>query len=680
VSSTGQPTVSWDEIKEQVRSRTDIVQLIGETVSLQPARGGRLFQCICPFHDDHNPSMQVNPERQTYRCWVCNEGGDCFSYVMKHDNLSFPEALALLAEKAGVDLPKRGGRDFGDEAGGVKKSDLFEVLNWATREFEQYLKGAAQAAQARDYIASRGLTPEIIQQFQLGYHPDDWHWLQERARGRYSVDSLAVVRLVGVRDNGPGHYDFFVDRLLFPICDERSRPVAFGGRVIPGRPVKEDAPKYWNSPESPLFSKSRLCYGLDQARDAIRKTETVVVTEGYMDCIKAHQHGLKNAVATLGTALTETHVQVLKRMARKFVLIYDGDTAGLNAAERSLPRFLAQDVDLRILTLPEGLDPDEYLEAHGLAGLEQAIGEAPEALEFKLRRTIERYGTSSVDARQRVTDELLETMAISPGLSGSVRERNLISRLTSRLGVSESILQKRLRELRGDKAFKTFSQPPRKVDPAETSLIDDESQLKEQINSLQRSTAGDDLLESEFFRLLLKSPDVFLWVGQRIGSDDLHHPALRHLWCVCLDVAELGAPPSFEMLLAQTESSALKGLIAWLGESHLSAAELLKLQQQSLAIPGWPEVAGQLAGDQAAAAAQILSSEALEERTLLAQLTERLVLRREMNHHKALRMQRGNTGAKLNPSAKDVLAQAMLLHRKRAGGTQNGSPEPSSGA
>ncbi len=677
MSSAGQPTVSWDEIKEQVRARTDIVQLIGETVSLQPARGGRTFQCLCPFHDDHNPSMQVNPERQTYRCWVCNEGGDCFSYVMKHDNLSFPEALTLLAEKAGIELPRRSRNEAGfGESSGPKKSDLFDVLVWASREFQQCLKSSALGAPAREYLASRQLKPEIVEQFALGYHPDDWHWLQERARGRFSVDSLAVVRLVGARDNGPGHYDFFVDRLLFPICDERSRPVAFGGRIIPGRPAKEDAPKYWNSPESPLFSKSRLCYGLDQAREAIRRTETVVVTEGYMDCIKAHQHGLKNAVATLGTALTENHVQVLKRLARKFVLIYDGDTAGLNAAERSLPRFLAQDVDLRILTLPEGLDPDEYLEAKGLAALEQAIQEAPEALEFKLRRSIERFGTGSVDARQRVTDELLETMALSPGLAGSVRERNLLSRLTSRLGLSESLLQKRLRDLRGEQRFKNVSQPPRKVDPAESSIIDDERPLQEQVNSLQRSTAGDDLLESEFFRLLLQSPDDFLWVSQRVGSDDFHHPAFRHLWCVCLDVVEHGLLPSFELLLAQTESPALKGLLAWLGESHLSAAELLSLQESAGVTASTSELenwAGQPGSAGSVADPGV-------RRHLLSQLTDRLVLRRELNLHKARRMERGEAGAKLNPSAKDVLAQAMLIHRKRAGGMQNNPHESPSGA
>lgn len=669
----GQLLNSWDDVKEQVRSKIDLVQLIGETVSLQPLRGGRMFHCLCPFHDDHNPSMQVNPERQTYRCWVCNEGGDCFSYVMKHDNLSFPEAMTQLAERAGVELPKRGrhsGEGDGDASSGPKKGDLYEVTAWAAREFHQYLKTSSQAAFAREYIDSRKLTPEIVDQFQLGYHPEDWSWLQDRARQKYTLDSLALCRLIGARENGPGHYDFFVDRVLFPICDERSRPVAFGGRVIPGRPVKENTPKYWNSPESPLFSKSRLCYGLDQAREGIRQTETVVVTEGYMDCIKAHQHGLKNAVATLGTALTENHVQVLKRLARKFVLIYDGDNAGLNAAERSLPRFLAQDVDLRILTLPEGLDPDEFLESYGLAGLQKAIQDAPEALEFKLRRTIERFGTGSVDARQRVTDELLETIAIAPGLAGAVRERNLLARLTSRLGIAESVLQKRLRDLRGDKAFKSFSQTSRKVDPVETENTDVETEFRQHIKTLQQSTLGDDLLESEFFRLLLKSPDHFLWVGHRLGSEDIFHPALRQVWCLCLDVTEEGNTPGFEQLLAQTESTAMKSLVAWLGESHLSAAELNELFQSGT--EGGPVPEDLPPELQAGLSAERKAS---SDRELLEQLTEKLLLRRDMHRHKAQRLQGNASGAQLNSTSKDVLAQAMLLHQKRAGALQKGATD-----
>jgi DNA primase len=356
------------DIKELVRSRTDLIALVGESVALHSQRGGRMFKALCPFHDDHNPSMEVNPERQTYRCWVCNKGGDCFSWVMEYEGVGFREALVSLANRAGVEIPKyQGHRDEGPTVN--DKSSLYEVMAWAETEFHRFLLNAAQAERAREYLRSRHFSKATIEEYRLGYHPDSWEWIQERARNKFSQEQLLAARLIQERDKGNGYYDLFLDRVLFPIQDERGRCVAFGGRQLPDSKYNSGG-KYFNSPEGILFHKSKLIFGLNKARDAIRKTGTAVVMEGYVDCIKAHQAGVLNAVATLGTALTEQHVAFLKRLAERVVLVYDGDDAGQKAAVKAVEKFLAQDVDLRVLTLPENLDPDEFLDAHGTDAFE----------------------------------------------------------------------------------------------------------------------------------------------------------------------------------------------------------------------------------------------------------------------------------------------------------------------
>jgi DNA primase len=576
-----------DDFRELVRSRTDIVQLIGETVSLQPQRGGRLFVGLCPFHDDHNPSMQVNPERQTYKCWVCGEGGDCYSYVMKRENVNFREAIEQLAERAHVELPKT----LKTPGSGGKTQDLYAVLSWGQQQFHEHLKFAQEAEPARQYFRNRGLTPAIIDQFKLGYHPADWEWLQRRAQGHFSTEQLVAARLIAPRENSAGFYDYFVDRVLFPILDERGRPVAFGGRILPG---STNPAKYWNSPESPLFAKSRLCYGLSHAREGIRKTDTVVVVEGYTDCIKAHQQGVTNVVGTLGTALTDGHVTLLKRLARKIVLVYDGDNAGIAAAERAVPRFLAQAVDLRVMTLPDGLDPDEFLDARGAEAFGQQIANATEASEYKLQTLIRRYGTQSLDARQRILEEMLIVLVEAAGMAGTTREGLLVSRLHERLGISELDVRKRLQQLRSQSATLHGSSSDRGsssghgsftgrgsatslpsftvsgTDGSSSAGVSEETRRETQwhaaAKTLQQRPGKDDLLECELLQVLLTRPGMISVASQKVGLDEFQSEVLREIYGISLDLFEQGDEPAIGRILAGVESPALKSLIVWIDE------------------------------------------------------------------------------------------------------------------
>jgi len=624
------------DIKELVRSRTDIVQLIGESLTLHPERGGRSFKGLCPFHPDHNPSLTVNPERQTYKCWSCGEGGDCFSFVMKYEGVGFREALEQLARRAGVELPRLAAPRA---EGSISKQQLFDALAWAEQECHRFLLQGAAAQQAREYLRSRHVREDTIVRFRLGYHPDDWNWLLERGRGKFAVDVLQAAGLVESRDGGVGYRDkfLFVDRVLFPIRDERGRCVAFGGRMLPDAKLQK-AGKYLNSDDGPVFHKSRLLYGLDQARDGIRHTGTAVVMEGYVDCIKAHQAGVVNAVATLGTALTETQVALLKRFAQRVVLVYDGDRAGQSAAARAIEKFLAQDVDIRILTLPDELDPDEFLETHGVLELERLIDTAPEAWEFQYRQSVGTHGVGTIAGRLRVLEDMLKLLTVAAGLAGSVKENLLLSQLSDRLRIGEADVRRRLRELRAQTGASAAN---RKVAAGEFRGGEGDAARQAAVVSLQQHPTKDDLLECELVQALFTAPSMIGVVRQVIGLDDLRNALLRELVAVCFDLADQGEAPALERVLAAVECPHLKRLAVWLDEDAAQRRLAEKLTNA-------PSVGG--AG-------------------LLQEILERLSWRRLEESHET---RKGRLAGKpempksLDADMRELLKQAASYHRQRA--------------
>ena len=482
-----------NDFKETVRTRTDLVALVGESVSLSSRGGGREFVGLCPFHEDHNPSLHVYPDRQTYRCWACQNGGDCFTWVMEHDKVEFREALEILARRANVPIPARSGQT--QAPGADQKSTLLEALVWAQNLFHQTLLQSPAAEKARRYLTEqRRFTPETIHKYRLGYHPGGWDWMQQQARGRYSPQTLAAASLVTENRNGPGYGDFFRGRVLFPICNERGQPVSFGGRVLPGD--DDSKGKYWNGSESPVYHKSRVVFGLSFAREAIKSSNTLIVTEGYTDCITLHQQGIGNAVATCGTALTDQQVATIKRFARKVVLVYDGDDAGVLAAEKAVERFLAQDVDLRILTLPDGEDPAEFLEHHSSDAFRELAAAAPEAWEYKFRAVRRRHGLESIDGKQRVLEEMLTLVAAAPNMAENVREGLLLGQLASRLGTSETVVRQRYAELR--------SKAPRRV---RTDAPQPTAAPSPAVARLFAGRLGrDDRLECEVLEILSADP------------------------------------------------------------------------------------------------------------------------------------------------------------------------------
>lgn len=560
------PLVIADDFKERVRSQTDIVGLVSESVALTPQRGGREFVGLCPFHDDHNPSMRVYADRQSFRCWSCNVGGDCFAFVMQRERIGFREALEMLAERAHLELPRAYRAPSAPDK--ENKNRQYEILAWAEQQFHECLLQDALGERARKYLRERGISGESIVRFKLGYHPDDWQWLLGRARNRFTAEQLAAVRLTGERDGGGGYFDYFVDRVLFPIHDAQGRAVAFGGRELPdAKPTSMG--KYWNSPDGPLFNKSRLLYGLDIARDAIAKSAAVVVVEGYTDCIMAHQHGLTNFVATLGTALNENHVIGIKRFARKVVLVFDGDGPGRAAAERSLPRFLPHEIDLRLLTPPGGLDPAEFLLAHGGEALRHLLESAPEAWDAKLRLVIERHGLDTIDARHRVLDEMLGVLAEVPQLAGAglagqwqERENIVVGQLAHRLKIAERFVRTRLHDLRvnvqqrkGVSSHEVAAAEAAAASPAQPPLPRQAAPL-----------SGAERTEWWLLATIFNMPEQMESLAREIHPEDLSQPHLRQLYEICLGLWNEGHAPSYDRVTNRLEEPEMKSLAAQIDE------------------------------------------------------------------------------------------------------------------
>lgn len=627
------PALSED-FKELVRSRTDLVQLIGERVSLESRRGGREYVGLCPFHDDHRPSMNVNPDRQSYKCWVCDEGGDCFSFVQKVENMSFPEALELLAQRANLEMPRR--RVSQSEDDGTGRNRLYEVLAWAENEFHVALKTSSEGKIARDYLESRGFTQQTIDRFKLGYHPQEWEFLQRRSKGKFPPATLLAARLIAERQNSPGYYDCFVDRVMFPIHDAGGRSVAFGGRVIPGR-EQQNTGKYLNSADSPVFSKNRLVYGLDVARPAIVAAGTAIVTEGYTDCILAHQHGVTNVVGTLGTALTENHVTVLKRFTQRVVLVYDGDEAGRKAAERSLPKFLAQDVDLRILTLPAPLDPADYLTQNGADAFLEMAHSAPEAWEYKLKLCIEQFGFGTIDARHRVMNEMLTLVAQAPRLAGTDRENLILGRLAHRVGVSEQVVRKSLKDARRAATAKpTPIQRTTDVKGPKASFFSGRNGQK----------TRDDLLELQLLEIVFTAPQFVASIRAELSAEEFRNENLRRLLQSCFDLVEAGIEPAFERLIARfDEEPALKSLAVMIDE---------QARQKG--------IGAQLRVDSG------LESEPRHP-VFLQEAIEKLQWRRRQESHeqtKGQMAQHSGSSSKLDEEARQLLMRATEFHGDRA--------------
>jgi DNA primase len=370
------PETFLDDLKRQA----DIVRVVQDYVSLK--KKGANWMACCPFHQEKSPSFSVNPAKDIFYCFGCGLGGNVFKFVMEMEHVSFPEAVKLVAEKTGTPLPQQ----VDDQKFEARRKEADEVVQlnaWAMEWWEQQLSEPA-AQPAREYLEGRGITDETRRTFRLGFAPDSWDALSSHLK-RQGATAMQIERSgLVVRKDAGGFYDRFRGRVIFPVLDAQGRPVAFGARVMPGG----GDPKYLNSPETAAYTKGRHLYGLHQTREEIRRKKFVILVEGYLDLIVPYQFGVRNCVASLGTSLTAEQARLLSRFARRVVVNYDGDRAGVAAAKRAIEVLLPEDIEIKVLVLPEGADPDEFLRAHGAEAYNERRGAAQPHIQFVLDQAV----------------------------------------------------------------------------------------------------------------------------------------------------------------------------------------------------------------------------------------------------------------------------------------------------
>jgi DNA primase len=420
-----------DDIINQIRDRTDIVEIVGQYVSL--TRAGQNLKGLCPFHQEKSPSFTVSPSRQIFHCFGCGAGGNVFTFLTRITGASFPETVRELGRKVGIEVQESAVQG-GPQAA---QTGRIEQLNRAAAAwFQQNLREAQGGTEAREYLVRRGIQQATIDRFSIGVAPAEWDGLiKSLTKQGFSQGDLASAGLIIARDNGSGFYDRFRARVMFTITDLRKRVVGFGGRVL-----GEGTPKYLNSPDTALFKKGQTLFALDVAREAVTRTKTVIVVEGYFDAIALHQAGLTHTVATLGTALTLEHIQVLRRFASKVVLLFDPDAAGERAALRGLDLFVNSGLGVKVVSLPAGEDPDTYVRKEGPESFARLEEQAPSLLDFALEHNLKTAESSTIEGRIRSVDEVLRILQKS---EHPIEREERIRLVAERLGINQQRLIER---------------------------------------------------------------------------------------------------------------------------------------------------------------------------------------------------------------------------------------------
>tara|TARA_R110002073_G_scaffold118918_5_gene259231 strand:+ start:152294 stop:154249 length:1956 start_codon:yes stop_codon:yes gene_type:complete len=441
--------------RQRVRDASDIVAVVGEHLALKPK--GREYVGLCPFHDDRNPSMCVIPAKQIFHCFVCGAGGDVFTFIQKYHSMGFRESLEYLAERGNIELtkfkPGGGGGVEGvplGDSNGVGKKEIMAANQAGQAFFQTILNHPEHGELAREIVEQRGISPEMVERFGIGASPDRWDGLLMTVEKKgLSLDAMIGAGLIKAKDSG-GHYDALRNRLVFPICDQIGRVVAFGGRKM----KEEDEPKYLNSPETQVFRKSTTLYGINHAQRAIKKERTAVIVEGYTDVIACHQAGVEHVVGTLGTALTSGHATVLRRLCDTVVLLFDGDAAGIKAADRAIEVLLGETIDIRIAALSgftDAKDPDElFKQADGAEVFAKVIEGSVDLIKWRFDRLRdELVDAGPARVTQRIEEELAKLSDLGLGELSPVRRSLMIRQVARAARIDEAVVIAAIRTGRG---------------------------------------------------------------------------------------------------------------------------------------------------------------------------------------------------------------------------------------
>jgi DNA primase len=441
-----------------INSYSDIVEVISQYLPLK--RSGRNFKALCPFHSEKTPSFTVSPDKQIFHCFGCGAGGNVFSFIMRRENMTFPEAVRYLARRANVELPEV------DSRAASKKEHLLKLHQLAAGFFHWGLTESRVGAKARAYLDNRGIKDPAIKSYNLGYAQPGWDsFLKYAGKKGYKPAMLLEAGLILERSKSDGYYDRFRDRLVIPVCDSGGRVIAFGARVF-----DDSKPKYVNSPDTPLFRKGNVLFGIHQAREAIRECGEVILGEGYFDVIKAHQEGLKNIICSQGTAFTEIQAQVLKRYTDKVIVAFDADQAGTAAALRGLTVFLQKDFEVRMVLMPADQDPDSYIRSSGVEAFKELVADSQPLIDFKLDRLCRVHDIKTDRGRLTVVREMLDTIT---QIESAVLKETYTNKLALRLGVSPAAVWEEYRKRKTPRSYPPTIHPKTniKVNKYESRLL-----------------------------------------------------------------------------------------------------------------------------------------------------------------------------------------------------------------
>lgn len=488
----------------QVRDRCDIVNIVSEYVPLK--KRGHNYWGRCPFHSEKTPSFSVAPEKGFFYCFGCHAGGNVFQFVMKIENLSFPEAVKFLAQKANIPIPEYS-KTPAEEVREKERRKLYDVMALAADFYHFCLTKMAFAAPAREYAAARGLTPALLDAFNIGYAPAGWDRLVRALTGKgVTPQQLVQLGLAVPRPHGHGFYDRFRHRLMFPIQDARGRVVGFGGRTLDG-----SQPKYLNSPETVLFNKRRVLYGLPQAATSIRRYNKAVVVEGYMDAITAHAHGCDQVVASLGTAFTPEQARLLLRYTTDIAFAYDSDAAGQMATTRALAVAREMGAHIWVVSIPDGKDPDEYLRKHGATAFTALVDNAMSLTDYQIEQALKEADLTSLEGKVAAVARAVPVLA---EVDNAVAVGGYVAKLAQRVGVAEEAVQIELRR------YITARRKDKNVNYGKNII----SPTKER-PALPANVAA----EQQLIRLMLADNSIIPYIQTKISVDDMQDKACREI-------------------------------------------------------------------------------------------------------------------------------------------------------
>ena len=479
-----------EEKIEEIKNAADIVEVVSDYVMLK--KTGKNYSGLCPFHAEKDPSFTVSPSKQIFHCFGCNTGGNVFNFLIKHDGLSFPEAVRLLGRRYGIEVPTRK-MSPAMRAQISEREKLLAINRIAMEYYHWNLKHKSFGKKAMGYLQQRALDAKMIDMFQLGYARDKWDGLRNYLQiKRVPTNLLEKSGLVIPRKSGSGFYDRFRERLIFPIHNPNKQVVGFGGRVL-----DSSLPKYLNSPETPVYSKSKHLYGLHLARNSCRETGTLFIVEGYLDLIRMHQHDLKNTGATLGTALTSEHIDIIKGFAEKVILVFDGDDAGIQASLRSVGIFIEKGMEARVMLLPKGHDPDSFLQEVGRESFLKAAEKSRSIIMFILESAQKKFG-DSVDGKLRILDELKYPLAT---IKEKIAYDQYVKEVSERLALKEYEIDEKVQQ-----AAKEMAQSNRFPKRPTHSGTDDQTQ------DGSRPKAGEKAigtpLELQILAMMIQFPQI----------------------------------------------------------------------------------------------------------------------------------------------------------------------------